>query len=127
MHLADTLSIDFSNDILIVNFYIVQQMCGAAVPITCDNVLRSKEVSSLTRNIDCVWGCYCAQGYVRSNSNGKCILEDECRDNNAVEFALQSPGMFKRLSLYATQKPQQIHIHNHNEASTGSVFISGSS
>lgn len=100
-------------------------MCGAAVPITCDNILRSNEVSSLTKNIDCVWGCYCAQGYVRSNSNGECILEDECRDYKSVEFVPQSSGMLKRLKPH--QQPQQIHIHNHNEASTGSIFILGSS
>lgn len=96
-------------------------MCGAAAPITCDNALRGRHVLALTKHIDCVWGCFCAQGYLRNNYNGRCVLEDDCRDNKAVDFAPQIPGLFKHLGLFghATPAPPPVHIHNHNEASTG--------
>lgn len=96
------------------------KMCGSAVPITCDNASRAKQILLLTKNVDCVWGCYCAKGYVRSNYNGKCVLEEECHDNKAVEFAPHVPGKFRRLShSNRNTPPPEIHIHNHNEASTG--------
>lgn len=88
-------------------------MCGPAAPITCDNASRAKYVLSLTKNVDCVWGCFCAQGYLRNNYNGKCVLEDECRDNRAVDFAPQIPGLFKHLGLdgHATPQPKpQVEI-----------------
>lgn len=97
------------------------KMCGPAAPITCDNALRGRHVLALTKHVDCVWGCFCAQGYLRNNYNGRCVLEDDCRDNKAVDFAPQIPGLFKHLGLFGghatTAAP--IHIHNHNEASTG--------
>lgn len=70
-------------------------MCGPAAPITCDNALRGDEIIDLTRHIDCVWGCFCAQGYLRNNYNGKCVPENECRNTKSIDISPQIPGLFK--------------------------------
>lgn len=72
-------------------------MCGTASPITCDNALRGGEIDELTRHVDCVWGCFCAKGYLRNNHNGKCIPESECRSSKSVEISPQIPGLFKHV------------------------------
>lgn len=72
-------------------------MCGPAAPITCDNALRGEEISVLTRHVDCIWGCYCAQGYLRNNYNGKCVPENECRNTKSVDISPQIPGLFKHI------------------------------
>lgn len=72
-------------------------MCGPAAPITCDNALRAKEILEQTRHIDCVWGCYCPQGYLRNNFNGKCVPENECRNTKSIEISPQIPGLFKHV------------------------------
>lgn len=73
-------------------------MCGPAAPITCDNALRGEEIMELTRYVDCVWGCYCAQGYLRNNYNGKCVVESECRNTKSVDISPQIPGLFKHVT-----------------------------
>lgn len=73
------------------------QMCGPAAPITCDNATRGKEIAHLTKHVECVWGCFCAQGYLRNNYNGKCVPEPECRSNKIVDISPQIPGLFKHL------------------------------
>lgn len=88
-------------------------MCGPAAPITCDNALRANEILELTRHVDCVWGCYCAQGYLRNNYNGKCVAENECRNTKFIEISPQIPGLYK-------------HIHSPIESgcdSNGCVYI----
>lgn len=72
-------------------------MCGPAAPITCDNALRGAEILDLTRHVDCVWGCYCATGYLRNNYNGKCVSENECRNTKSVDILPQIPGLFKHI------------------------------
>lgn len=102
-------------------------MCGPAAPITCENTLRAKQILSLTKSVDCVWGCYCAPGYLRSSYNGKCVLEDDCRDNKAVDFAPQIPGLFKHLGLLdPASTPKPINIYNHNEKFPGYFHLSQS-
>lgn len=70
-------------------------MCGPAAPITCDNATRGKEIAQLTKHVECVWNCFCANGYLRNNYNGKCVPESECRSNKIVEVSPQIPGLFK--------------------------------
>lgn len=72
-------------------------MCGPAAPITCDNALRANEILELTRHVKCVWGCYCAQGYLRNNYNGKCVSENECRNTKFIDISPQIPGLFKHI------------------------------
>lgn len=36
------------------------------------------EIVEQTKNLDCIWGCSCANGYVRKNDNGQCIPESDC-------------------------------------------------
>lgn len=72
-------------------------MCGPASPITCDNALRGDAISELTKHVHCVWGCFCAQGYLRNNYNGKCVPENECRNTKTVEISPQIPGQFKHV------------------------------
>lgn len=79
-------------------------MCGPAAPITCDNALRANEILELTRHVDCVWGCYCAQGYLRNNYNGKCVSENECRNTKFIEISPQIPGLFK----HTTNPPSDV-------------------
>lgn len=71
-------------------------MCGPASPITCDNALRGKQIAQLTHGVECIWGCYCATGYLRNNYNGKCIPEGLCRENKIVDVSPQAPGLFKK-------------------------------
>lgn len=49
--------------------------------------------------VDCVWGCFCAKGYLRNNYNGKCVPEGECRNTKAVDVSPQIPGLFKHLGI----------------------------
>lgn len=70
-------------------------MCGPASPITCDNALRRNNITHVTKLIDCVWGCFCASGHLRSNHNGKCVPETECIKDNHVELSAQVPGVFR--------------------------------
>lgn len=72
-------------------------MCGPAAPITCDNVLREDEIVQLTKHVECVWGCFCAQGYLRNNYDGKCVPEQECRNTNPIDISPQIPGLFKHI------------------------------
>lgn len=72
-------------------------MCGPAAPITCDNALRANEILELTRHVACVWGCYCPQGYLRNNYNGKCISENECRNTKFIDISPQIPGLYKHI------------------------------
>lgn len=72
-------------------------MCGQAAPITCDNFVRRNEIIEQTRHIGCVLGCFCAQGYLRDNYNGKCVPEQECQNNKSVDISPQIPGLFKHL------------------------------
>lgn len=72
-------------------------MCGPAAPITCDNALRANEILELTRHVNCVWGCYCAQGHLRNNYNGKCVSENECRNTKFIDISPQIPGLFKHI------------------------------
>lgn len=72
-------------------------MCGPAAPITCDNALREREIVELTKRVECVWGCFCAQGYLRNNFNGKCVPEQECRNTKSVDISPQIPGLFKHI------------------------------
>lgn len=74
-------------------------MCGPASPVTCDNALRGHEILELTRHVDCVWGCFCAQGYLRNNHNGKCVPDYECRASKSVEVSPQIPGLFKHVQI----------------------------
>lgn len=67
-------------------------MCGPAAPITCDNVQRGDEIIELTKHVDCVLGCFCAQGYFRNNYNGKCVPESECRNTDTVDISPHIPG-----------------------------------
>lgn len=76
----------------------MHQMCGPAAPITCDNALRQDEISELTKHVECVWGCFCAQGYLRNNYNGKCVPEQECRNTKSVDISPQIPGQFKHIT-----------------------------
>lgn len=80
-------------------------MCGPAAPITCDNATRGKQVADLTRHVDCVWGCFCAQGYLRNNGNGKCVPESECRSSKIVDVSPQIPGLFKKLFGHHSSGP----------------------
>lgn len=72
-------------------------MCGPAAPITCDNALRKHEIVELTRHIECIFGCFCAQGYLRNNDNGKCVPEKECQDTKSIDISPQIPGLFNHL------------------------------
>lgn len=76
-------------------------MCGPAAPITCDNATRGKQIADLTRQVECVWGCFCAIGYLRNNYNGKCVPESECRSNKIVEVSPQIPGLFKHFGHHS--------------------------
>lgn len=60
-----------------------------------------------TKNVDCVWGCYCAQGYLRNNYNGRCIPEGECRSNKVIDIAPQIPGIFYSTKHLGIFRPQQ--------------------
>lgn len=73
-------------------------MCGPAAPITCDNAIREDEIVQLTKHVECVWGCFCAQGYLRDNYNGKCVPEQECRNTKSIDISPQIPGLFKHIT-----------------------------
>ena len=48
--------------------------CGSMCPITCNNYQNPPEVCTM----DCMMGCHCEEGYVRSGESGKCVLPGEC-------------------------------------------------
>lgn len=48
------------------------------MPITCQNSYRIDKIIEETKNLDCIWGCSCATGYIRKNDNGQCVPESDC-------------------------------------------------
>lgn len=48
------------------------------MPITCQNIFRSDEIAEETKNLDCIWGCSCAKGYVLKSDDGQCVPESDC-------------------------------------------------
>lgn len=117
------------------------QQCGPAVPITCQNVFRMSEIIDKTKDLDCIWGCYCEKGYLRNNDNGQCIPESDCRNsrtNKNIHTSRQLLGVHPVKHLFRppfasnfgicfgfncgggySSRPPNIAIHNHNVADTG--------
>lgn len=89
-------------------------MCGPAAPITCDNALREHEIVELTKRVECVWGCFCAQGFLRNNYNGKCVPEQECRNTKSIDISPQIPGLFKHITGCGPKGCGSNHHHHHN-------------
>lgn len=48
------------------------------MPITCQNIFRSDEITEENKNLECIWGCSCAKGHVRKNDDGQCVPESDC-------------------------------------------------
>lgn len=48
------------------------------MPLTCQNSYRIDEITEETKNLDCIWGCSCATGYIRKNDSGQCVPESDC-------------------------------------------------
>ncbi|XP_037293199.1 serine protease inhibitor swm-1 [Manduca sexta] len=46
--------------------------CGTACPLTC------KQPEPLSCGLACSMGCFCKSGYVRDESNKKCVTLDKC-------------------------------------------------
>nr|ACD11958.1 hypothetical protein [Isometrus maculatus] len=50
------------------------QSCGTACPLTCRNYLNPPRFCTY----QCIIGCFCKRGYVRSRYN-ECVLPENCR------------------------------------------------
>eukprot|EP00567_Pseudictyota_dubia_P015119 CAMPEP_0197435122 /NCGR_PEP_ID=MMETSP1175-20131217/2760_1 /TAXON_ID=1003142 /ORGANISM="Triceratium dubium, Strain CCMP147" /LENGTH=198 /DNA_ID=CAMNT_0042964069 /DNA_START=54 /DNA_END=651 /DNA_ORIENTATION=+ len=57
----------------------VYKECGTSCPATCSN----KDTISPC-NMMCVEGCFCAEGYIRENDTGGCILKENCPSNQTT-------------------------------------------
>lgn len=62
--------------------------CGSPTPITCDNIQYESLIIKATKPMPCVWGCFCSQGTVRNNINGKCVNKDTCFQNIVEDKSL---------------------------------------
>lgn len=116
------------------------------MPITCENAFKQDEIAERTKNLDCVWGCYCQNGYLQ-NDDGQCVPLAYCNRRQNVEIAPQISNVFAFRHLFRPPYPynggcngpscggcngggcggnpgHNIEIYNHNVAGTGGTYIS---
>lgn len=81
------------------------------MPITCQNVFRIEEIIEETKNLDCDWGCSCAEGYVRKSENGQCVPDSDCRGSQTNENIDDSSRVLDSNSERLLSRPGNSNPH----------------
>lgn len=78
--------------------------------------MRENEILEKTNAVACVWGCYCPKGYLRDNSNGRCVPESKCRRIKLIDISEQTPiHVQTSRRLKRPNQPQNTYIYTQNE------------
>ncbi|KAG8181902.1 hypothetical protein JTE90_026060 [Oedothorax gibbosus] len=90
--------------------------CGTACPLTCDNYKNPPKFCTL----QCVIGCACQKGYVKT-SDGRCVLPEQCE---SAQNALDRPDCDKAPET-GVCKASHTRWYYDQEAGMCQIFIYG--